>query len=139
MDVSVNHGGRWPPRLPLTKIAAAAGMALSLLVASDPLQAATAFDLVCQTRARTQVHFRFDLQQKKWCVGDCHSVWFIDGLSDTMIRLTTTSTDRNNNWTIEINRYTSTFSAVHRGYGDEPADGGHCQPSAFSGFPERKF
>lgn len=139
MKVTMQGNGRWqmPRRLP--RVAVAAGFMLSVLMASRPLQAATTFDLACETKAGKPIHFRFDLQQKKWCVGECRSVWFIDGLSDAMIRLTTNSSDGNNNWTIEINRYTSTFSAVHRGYGNEPADGGRCQPSPFSGFPERKF
>lgn len=97
------------------------------------------FDLVCGTTSGARLHFRFDLMQKKWCVDRCDSVWAIDELSDSTIKLVTFSIDNRNNWTFLINRYTSTFSAIHRGYGDDPADKGECKAGPFSGFPTKRF
>ena len=97
------------------------------------------FDLTCEGAKGAHLHFRFDLAQKKWCEGQCQSVWPIAGHSDSTIKLMTTSSDSKYNWTFVIDRYTSAFVAVHRGYGDAPADGGSCKAAPFSGFPNRKF
>lgn len=113
--------------------------ALSFGVSQAQAAVTPTFDLVCESHSGQQLRFRFDLSQKRWCVGQCQAVWSIDELSDSTIKLVTYSSDGNNNWTFNINRYTSTFSAIHRGYGDKPADGGQCQALSFSGFPSKKF
>ena len=97
------------------------------------------FDLFCKGSRGAQLHFRFDLAQRKWCIGQCQSVWSINELSDSSIKVLTYSCDSKYNWTFLIDRYTTAFSAVHRGYGDSPADGGTCETKPFSGFPNRKF
>ncbi len=97
------------------------------------------FDLACEGARGMQMHFRFDLAQKKWCTGQCQSVWSIDELSDSRIKLMTVSSDSKYNWTFVIDRYTSNFFAIHRGYGDDPADQGKCNAQPFSGFPNRRF
>lgn len=97
------------------------------------------FDLLCAGAGGAKLHFRFDLAPKKWCVGQCQSVWSIDELSDGRIKVLTFSSDSKYNWTFVIDRYTSAFFAIHRGYGDDPADRGTCKAAPFSGFPTRKF
>lgn len=113
----------------------------SIALATNQVEAAKphAFDLICHAASGPRLHFRFDLAEKKWCIGQCETVGGIDGLGDGAIKLVTYSSDGNNDWTFLINRYTSTFSAIHRGYGDEPADSGECKAQPFSGFPTRKF
>lgn len=114
---------------------------LSITLGTTQVQAAAPpqFDLFCKGARGAQPHFRFDLAQKKWCIGQCQSVWSINELSDSRIKVLTYSSDSKYNWTFVIDRYTTAFSAVHRGYGDSPADGGACEAKAFSGFPTRKF
>jgi hypothetical protein len=103
--------------------------------AAAPLQ----LDLKCSGVKGSQLHFRVDLAQKRWCFGECRSVWSINELSDTVLKVLTYGSHSSQNWTFSIDRYTSTFTAVHRGYGDEPADRGHCKVQPFSGFPARQF
>lgn len=122
------------------RILAAIWLPAFALLAS-PVQANdTAFDLICRgSKTGQQLHFRFDLSQRKWCLGECQSVWGIDRMGDAMIELVTYSSDGNNDWTFRINRFTGTFAAIRRGYGSEPKDTGNCEPQAFSGFPSKKF
>lgn len=124
----------------MTKLTSVA-MLISVALSAPQAHAATssAFDLVCQGKNGQQLHFRFDLQQKKWCFGECHSVWVIDNLDEGMIKLSIHSEDESDYWSININRYTSHFSAVHQGYGPQPADSGQCTVESFSGFPQKKF
>lgn len=113
----------------------------SFAVLASPAQASQpAFDLICHgNKTGQQLHFRFDLPQRKWCFGECQSVWGIDRMGDAMIELVTYSSDGNNDWTFRINRFTGTFDAIRRGYGSEPKDSGNCKPQVFSGFPSKKF
>ena len=128
--------GRRMPRLSAVAVAASLSVATARVTAATP----ASFDLVCQGAKGVQLAFRFDLAQRKWCLGECQSVWAIDLLSDSTIEFTAfTNASKSDVWTISINRYTSTFSAVHHGYGDQPADQGPCEPRPFSGFPVRKF
>jgi len=122
------------------KRAAVAALALIAFGTAQAQPAALSqFDLLCDGARGAHLHFRVDLAQTKWCVGQCQSVWSIDELSDSKIKLMTISSDSKYNWTFVIDRYTSAFVAIHRGYGDDPADGGQCKPQPFSGFPVRKF
>lgn len=115
-------------------------LAASALTASPVLASAPAFDLICHgQKTGQQLHFRFDLSQRKWCIGECQSVWTIDRLGDAMIELVTTSADGSNDWTFKINRFTGTFAAIRRGYGNDPKEAGDCEPQSFSGFPSKKF
>jgi hypothetical protein len=113
----------------------------SIALASGQARAAAypAFDLACQSRSGEALKFRFDLAQRKWCIAPCQAVWGIDQVSDGSIRVLTYGSDSRYNWTIVINRYTSTFAAVHRGYGNDPADSGSCKAGPFSGFPRKEF
>jgi hypothetical protein len=100
--------------------------------------AAPQFDLVCVGARGSHQEFRFDLAEKKWCEGQCSSVWPITAVSDSTIKFETHSLDGKNDWTIGINRYTSEFVIVHsEGY--SLADSGKCMPKPFSGFPARRF
>lgn len=103
------------------------------------VSASSAFDLICSTNNGQKLHFRFDTLQKKWCLDECVSVWFIDELSDNTIKLVTYSEDDSNNWTFIINRYNSEFSAINRGRRKDSGNDGRCAPQGFSGFPSRKF
>jgi len=124
----------------MTKPTTAMCAALALNAAQAPAATSPAFDLICQGVKGARLHFRFDLAQRKWCLSECQSVWTIDQVSDSMIEITAfTNASRSDAWTISINRYTSTYSAVHHGYGDNPADEGSCSPVPFSGFPSRRF
>ena len=96
-------------------------------------------DLVCSPRSGQPIHFRFALEQRKWCFGECQSVWTIDELGDAMIKLSVQSMDGSDYWTINIDRYASKFWAVRSGYGNAPADEGQCKVAPFSGFPQKKF
>jgi len=117
----------------------AAVAALVLNAGQAQATASPSFDLVCNGVKGAQLHLRFDLAQKKWCAGECQSVWPIYDLSDSMIKLRTISGDGKDEWTIAVDRYTSNFSAVRSGYSDNPQDWGQCKAEPFSGFPSRKF
>lgn len=101
-----------------------------------PLQT---FDLICSSTTGAPIHFRFDLHQRKWCSGPCNSVWHIDELSDAMIRVSIRSSDHMHDWNVFLNRYSATYSAVHIGFGNAPADQGRCSVKTFSGFPVQQF
>lgn len=96
-------------------------------------------NLLCNTQRGQPIRFRFDLQQKKWCIGECQSVWFIDELGDGMIKLSLRTKDDSDYWSINIDRYTSKFWTVRRGYGNKPKDWGQCKAEPFSGFPQKSF
>lgn len=121
------------------KLTYGAALALFALNASQVHAAGQTFDLVCQGKSEQQYHFRFDVAQKKWCLGECQSVWSIDQLADSMIELSIRTKDDSDYWTFKIDRYTSKFWAVRRGYGSDPKEWGECKASAFSGFPQKKF
>jgi hypothetical protein len=125
-----------PEMMKLTTIAVLASMTLG---AAQAQAAAPVFDLNCTGRSGQELHFRFDLEQKKWCLGQCQTVGAIDQLSDSTIILRLFNGQGAIDWTITINRYTSAFTAVHEGYGKDPADQGACKPVPFSGFPQRRF
>lgn len=104
-------------------------------------QAATqpALDLICNSQNGQSFHFRLDLQNRKWCFEECQSVWSIDELADAAIKLTLRTKDNSDFWTISIDRYTSDFWIVRRGYGSKPKEWGRCEAEGFSGFPQKKF
>jgi len=113
-------------------------LAIALTSCKAEADASSEFDLVCSPR-NGEVHFRLDLQNRKWCVSDCQSVWSINEISDAMIKIETYEEDGSRDWIITINRYTSQFSAVHYGYGEKPADEGQCRVEPFTGFPGKRF
>jgi hypothetical protein len=98
-----------------------------------------AFDLICSTQEGQSIQFRFDLQQKKWCMGECESVWPINELGDGMIKLSVRTIDDSDSWDINIDRYKSQFWMVHLGHGSKPQAWGQCEAENFSGFPNKKF
>lgn len=111
-----------------------------LIPGAGPAQAAVQqFNLNCVASSGAQFHFRFDLAQRKWCVGPCESVWSINELSEAAIKFSTYGGDSKYNWDVVINRYTAEFVTIHRGYGGTPVEKGSCRPSEFTGFPSRKF
>jgi hypothetical protein len=118
----------------------ASALALAIIAVSAPQAHATStFDLVCNGVSGQELHFRFDVTQKKWCIGECKSVWSIDQLEDSMIKLSLRTKNDSDYWTIHIDRYTSKFWAVRRGYGSDPKEWGECKAESFSGFPQKKF
>ncbi|MBL0924302.1 MAG: hypothetical protein IBJ12_07530 [Sphingomonadaceae bacterium] len=121
------------------KMTFGAAIALFALNASPVQAAGQTFDLVCTGKSKQQYHFRFDVAQKKWCLGECLSVWSIDQLADSMIELSIRTKDDSEYWNVKIDRYTSKFWAVRRGYGSDPKEWGECEARAFSGFPQKKF
>lgn len=114
-------------RMAITQLAGAKPAKLMVAVAMltscmGEANAATdgAFDLQCNSEQGRSFNFRFELQQRRWCFEDCQAVWNIDDLSDARIRLTLRTRDGADYWTIHIDRYTSDFWIVRRGYGNEP-------------------
>lgn len=120
-----------------TAAAALSSLALGAVQASATETAA--LDLICNGQRGERIHLRLDLAQRQWCVSPCRSVGPIYQLTDSTIKLIGSSSDRSDVWTLEIDRYTSTFIAIRRGYGDDPADRGSCTATPFSGFPSRRF
>jgi hypothetical protein len=127
--------------LPLRVLTKTATALLGVALIGGQTQAAAplAFDLICSSKDGRNLHFRFDVQQRKWCIGECQAAWGINNVYEGSIRIVTYSKAQDPDWEITINRYTSTFSAVHLGYGYQPVDGGPCRAQPFSGFPDRKF
>jgi len=99
----------------------------------------SAFNLVCMSQEKQSFRFRFDLQQRKWCMDECQSVGFIDELGDGFMKTHLESKDKSDYWSININRYTSGFWIVHSGYGNAPKFSGFCTAHPFSGFPQKAF
>jgi hypothetical protein len=118
-----------------------AAIALAVWAAAGPAatQPGEAFDLLCSSTTGPPVHFRFELRQQRWCVGPCNAVWHIDELGDAVIGISVHSSDHQHDWTVQINRYTATYTAVHIGWGNAPADAGRCVAKPFSGFPGKQF
>jgi hypothetical protein len=109
-----------------------------VLATSAEAAPAPAFDLVCTSRSGKPIQLRFDLSQRQWCASSCQAVWAIDQISDAMLTVSMRGNDPYP-WIIRINRYTSTYQAIHDGFGNYPRDEGSCETRAFSGFPRRKF
>lgn len=121
------------------KLAYGVALAFFAVSASQVQAAGPTFDLICQGKGGQQYHFRFDVAQKKWCLGECQSVGSIDQLGDSMIEVSIATQDGSDHWTFRIDRYTSKFWAVRRGYGSKPKEWGECKAISFSGFPQKKF
>ena len=96
-------------------------------------------DLVCSAQKRAPIRFRIDTQQKQWCYDDCKSVWTVDELSDSQMKLSLRTQDGNHLWLFYIDRFTLKWWVVHTGYGSAPEDSGQCKVQPFSGFPKRQF
>lgn len=143
MDETVHEEDRWQNCARTAKVWTVVCISLAWIMGlfANQLQAATqpTLDLVCSPQRRQPIRFRFDLQQKKWCIGECQSVWFIDELGDSMIKLSLQTKDDSDYWSVNIDRYTSSFWIVRRGYGSEPQDWGQCKVEPFSGFPQKRF
>jgi hypothetical protein len=123
----------------MAKRSVAAALTLLLFAPAQAKVPSPQFDLLCEGARGMHLHFRFDLAQGKWCAGPCRAVWAIEQMSDSAIKVATMSTDSSNNWTFVLDRYRSTFAAIHRGYGNSPTDQGQCKPQPFSGFPTKQF
>ena len=138
-DLRIWQGMLWQRFADYTKLFALSCCFAAMATVEANAASQPTFDLLCDTQHGQPIHFRFDLQQKKWCMGECHSVWFIDELGDSVIKMTITTKDDSDLWQIFVNRYTSQFWTVHRGHGSKPEDWGQCKVEAFSGFPQKKF
>lgn len=137
--IEVGQAKRWQRSARYMRVLTLSCWIMALGACEGHVAAQPTLDLLCSTQHEQPIRFRFDLQQKKWCVGECQSVWFIDELGDSTIKFTMSTKDDSDLWSITIDRYTSKFWAVRRGYGSEPQDWGQCRVEPFSGFPQKKF
>lgn len=140
--MSANHEpDQLPEQSPLKgcRVLLLAGLLMGCGADDISLQPQTAFDLVCTSQAEETIRFRFDLSQSKWCLEDCAAAWTIDEQTDAEIKLSLRTRDDSDRWSISIDRYTSQFWIVRRGYGKEPQAFGQCERHKFSGFPQQQF
>ena len=119
----------------LKKLASAAAVALFV---TGEARAST-LDLVCAAQKRAPIRFRLDTEQKTWCLDECKSVWSIDELSDSQMKLSLRTQDGSHLWLFYIDRFTLKWWVVHTGYGNAPEDSGQCKVEPFSGFPKKQF
>jgi hypothetical protein len=117
------------------------GKRLALIVALFATGEAkgSTLDLVCSAQKRAPIRFRLDTQQKTWCLDECKSVWAMDELSDSQMKLSLRTQAGDHYWYFYIERFTLKWWVVHRGYGTTPEDSGQCKVEPFSGFPRKQF
>lgn len=109
------------------------------------------FNLTCSLRVSTQpptpgldgtseIYLRLDLNRKIYCWGRCEMTFPMVGVEDNWITLTDqTSPKGQDHLVVIINRETGIYTSTDTSPGQILKMEGPCEPSAFTGFPERKF
>ena len=117
------------------------------------LALAAAFNLICtgantngkmldmsKKPSQVQTVLRVDLDNKRWCSGDCGSTAAIEEVTDTHI-IFYRKDEKNFDDFMFVNRETGDYMQRYRSWLFDHVNltQGACEKSEFTGFPKRKF